>query len=141
MRAIPAALRRLVIEVAGGRCEYCRLPDNYSPGSFAVDHVQPLSREGDDNQGNLAYACPGCNGSKHDKIEAIDPLTSALVPLFNPRNQLWREHFRWSDDWLLVIGLTETGRATTESLQLNRMGVVNLRRVLLPDGLHPPRDA
>jgi hypothetical protein len=33
------------------------------------------------------------------------------------------------------------GRATIEALQLNRVRVVNLRRVLLVTGDHPPADS
>jgi hypothetical protein len=42
------------------------------------------------------------------------------------------------EDDTLIIGLTPTGRATVEKLQLNRLGVVNLRRVLSLMDLHPP---
>jgi len=45
---------------------------------------------------------------------------------------------RWSDDFTLIVGLTGTGRATVEALQMNRPGVVNLRRLLHAAGLHPP---
>ena len=39
-----------------------------------------------------------------------------------------------------MIGLTPTGRATVETLRLNREGVVNLRRILFLVGLHPPEE-
>gem|GEM_PF-4995517 len=38
----------------------------------------------------------------------------------------------------LIIGITPIGRATVEELQLNRNGVVNLRKVLYQMGEHPP---
>ncbi len=38
---------------------------------------------------------------------------------------------------VVSIGLTPTGRSTVEVLQLNREGVVNLRRVLYGMGEHP----
>lgn len=50
----------------------------------------------------------------------------------------WQAHFIWSDDYLEIIGISPTGRATVKALNLNRLGVVNLRRLLLLDGLHPP---
>ncbi|MCC6281568.1 MAG: HNH endonuclease, partial [Saprospiraceae bacterium] len=37
-----------------------------------------------------------------------------------------------------VFGRTAVGRATVEKLGLNRMGVVNLREVLVMVGTHPP---
>lgn len=39
-----------------------------------------------------------------------------------------------------VIGLTATGRATVQELQLNRKNLVNLRALLLLADLHPPRE-
>jgi hypothetical protein len=39
----------------------------------------------------------------------------------------------------MMIGLTATGSATIEALQLNRSGLVNLRRVLYAVGEHPPK--
>jgi hypothetical protein len=67
-----------------------------------------------------------------------DPVTGATVPLFNPRRDLWRSHFAWSEGFLEVAGLTPVGRATVEALQLNREGLVNTRRVLYMVGRHPP---
>ena len=36
---IPAALRRLVRERAGHRCEYCLIPESLSLAPHAIDHV------------------------------------------------------------------------------------------------------
>ncbi len=47
---------------------------------------------------NLSLACRTCNEYKSDTTEAINPLTSELVALFNPRQQNWAEHFRWNQD-------------------------------------------
>jgi hypothetical protein len=62
-----------------------------------------------------------------------------IVPLFHPRRDRWGDHFAWNADFTRIVGLTPTGRATVEKLQLNRVGVVNLRRVMLIAGLHPPK--
>jgi hypothetical protein len=61
-----------------------------------------------------------------------------VVSLYHPRQELWSEHFAWNDDFTVILGLTATGRATVETLQLNREGVVNLRRALYVMGEHPP---
>jgi hypothetical protein len=63
-----------------------------------------------------------------------------MVPLYHLRHQIWAEHFAWSADGCLVIGLTPTGRATVEELKLNRPSVINLRRVLFVLNLHPPAE-
>jgi len=87
---------------------------------------------------NLAFACQGCNNRKYTNTEAVDPVTQAIAPLFHPRRNRWNDHFAWSDDATLILGLTPIGRATVEKLQLNRAGLVNLRRILVEAGEHPP---
>ena len=71
-------------------------------------------------------------------VEAIDPATGTIVPLYHPRQYRWDEHFAWNPDCSLIIGLTPIGRATVEILRLNRIGLVNLRRVLFSFNAHPP---
>jgi hypothetical protein len=77
---------------------------------------------------------------KYTKTSGLDPRSGERVALYNPRQQRWSEHFAWSADYTLILGLTPTGRATVETLHLNRVGLVNLRRVLFAVGEHPPPD-
>jgi len=107
---------------------------------FSVEHIIPRQADGETTLDNLALACQGCNGHKYVKTHGVDPVSGELVPLFHPRHQHWRNHFAWSADFTLIIGLTPTGRATVEALQLNREGLVNLRHVLYAMGEHPPRE-
>jgi hypothetical protein len=135
---IPKALRAAVIERAKGCCEYCRSQARFATQSFAVDHIHPVSLGGQTQLENLALACPGCNAYKSNRSEATDPVTRQQVVLFNPRDQGWDEHFGWSKDFLLIIGLTPSGRASVETLRLNRPPLINLRRALYGLGEHPP---
>lgn len=50
------------------------------------------------------------------------------------------DHFIWSADGLLIMGLTPTGRATVERVVLNRERVVNIRAADREVGRHPPHD-
>lgn len=134
---LPPQIRRAVAQRAQGQCEYCQCPQAYCPDSFTVDHIIPRHRGGTDDMENLAWACLGCNGRKHTKTHGIDPQTQTLIPLFNPRQQKWSEHFVWSENRQILTGQTSCGRATIAILDLNRQGVVNLRRVLLLVGEHP----
>jgi len=136
---VPASLRQQVAQRAQQLCEYCRCPDAFSPDSFTIDHIQPRQLGGATTLENLAWACFGCNGRKFTRTKHTDPLTGETVPLFNPREQTWSEHFAWSDDGIQLFGRTPCGRATIEALALNRTGVVNLRRLLASAGLHPPQ--
>jgi hypothetical protein len=130
--------RQVVAERAGHRCGYCQCQLKFSADSFSVEHIVPRSQGGADNLANLALSCQRCNNAKYIAIEATDPLTGQSAQLFHPRVHRWRDHFVWSHDFLLIHGLTPIGRATVEKLQLNRGGVVNLRRVLRGVGEHPP---
>ena len=89
---------------------------------------------------NLALACQGCNNHKHARIQGYDPVTGDIVPLYHPRQQQWRDHFAWNEDFTLIVGLTPAGRATVEALRLNREGPINLRRILYAKGEHPPAE-
>lgn len=111
----------------------------YAPESFSVEHIVPRAKGGQTKLNNLALACQGCNNHKYIHTEAVDPVTGDVVSLFHPRQQRWGEHFAWTEDFAQVVGLTPTGRATVEILQLNRFGVVNLRRALHLIGEHPPQ--
>ncbi len=135
---ISVVKKRLVIERAQERCEYCQCRSDHATETFAIEHVIPVSRGGNDDVANLALACSGCNSRKYNKLEAVDPANGELVPLFNPRLQHWEEHFGWSKDYTQVIGLTATGRATTAALQMNRQNVINIRRGMFMIGVHPP---
>ena len=136
-RRATAQLKREIYQRARGRCEYCCSPAFYAPDPFSVEHIQPRVDGGQLVLGNLALSCQGCNNLKHRATSALDPSTGLLSPLYHPRRDRWEEHFTWSEDFLHVLGLTPPGRATVLRLQLNRVGVVNLRRILLLAGEHP----
>ena len=45
----------------------------------------------------------------------------------------------WSEDLLCIVGQTPIGRATVEALNLNRPEIINLRKLLISEGEHPPQ--
>ena len=98
----------------------------------------PRSLGGLTTADNLALACFSCNQHKAARLAALDPATGVSVPLFHPRQQNWEEHFAWDDTFALMLGLTPTGHATIAALHLNRLELVNLRRMLHQFGEHPP---
>lgn len=130
--------RAVVVQRACGCCEYCWSQELFSPDPFSVEHIIPSALGGTHALTNLAYACQGCNGRKYISIEALDTATGERALLYHPRQHDWKNHFVWNEDYTLIIGLTPTGRATTDKLQLNRLGLVSLRRVLVVAGEHPP---
>jgi hypothetical protein len=105
-----------------------------------IEHIMPTAAGGPTVRENLWLACHRCNEYKADRTRAADPLTDEDVALFNPRGQRWQEHFSWSPDGTLVVGLTPCGRATVEALRLNNEYVVEARRFWVEAGWHPPAD-
>ena len=136
---VPAQLKREVFRLASGCCEYCRSQARFAMQPFAVEHIIPRSRDGVTASDNLCLACQGCNNHKYNRTEALDPITERVVPFFHPRRDRWSDHFNWSSDATFILGLSPTRRATVASLQLNRTGLLNLRRILFAAGEHPPR--
>lgn len=137
-KRVTAQERKIIVERARGCCEYCRSRADFATQSFSIEHIISVSRGGETVLDNVALACPGCNGHKYTKTEAPDPVDGMVVPLYNPRKQRWQDHFRWNEDFTCIVGLTPTGRATVSALQMNRPGVVNMRRTLFVMGFHPP---
>lgn len=136
---ISLSLRRQVSERAQGFCEYCHCPALFTNASFHCEHIRPRNAGGRTTLDNLAWACPWCNSHKYTKTHAQDPRTGRRVPLFNPRRQQWSRHFAWTTDFMYIIGRTSTGRATVDTLHLNRPQLLNLRRLLHAAGEHPPK--
>ncbi len=89
---IPTALRNLVYERAEGRCEYCSISEAVSFAAHQIDHVIAEKHGGQTVEGNLALSCAICNKYKGSDIASINDETGEIVPLFNPRKDVWSEH-------------------------------------------------
>ena len=137
MARVAEDLRRRVYDRAQGICEYCQTQEVIVI-NMHIDHIVPLSAGGKTEPDNLCLSCISCNGAKHKFQLGIDPASQLAVPLFNPRDQIWSEHFAWNGDGTLVLGLTEIGRATLSRLRMNRDLIVRSRRRWVGAGLHPP---
>ncbi len=135
---LPDEIVEAVRQRAQHRCEYCQTSEFLSGQYCQVDHIMPRALGGKSTLGNLCLACVDCNRFKLTLIEAIDPQTQVLVPLFNPRTQAWYEHFEWSADGIRVTGLTAVGRVTIDALKINRPLVVAARSAWVSIGRHPP---
>jgi HNH endonuclease len=122
------------------RCGYCLIQQQYSPIVFQFDHYIPSSKGGTSDENNLWLACGNCNNAKSDITEAFDSVTNSTVSIFNPRTQIWNEHFEWGEDGAIIIGKTPIGRGTVEALKLNDERVVAVRREWVFAGWHPPKD-
>jgi hypothetical protein len=133
---VPRAIERHVAARAAGRCEYCRMHQSLQGATFHVEHVTPRSRGGPATLDNLAWACPRCNLQKTNRVEVPDPATGHQTRLFDPRADVWHEHFCWKG--FRLVGLSEVGRATVAALELNHARRIRIRQVEKLLGFFPP---
>lgn len=120
--------RQHVWERAKGLCEYCEMPQALDVLPFQVDHIRAQKHRGLTTLDNLALACLPCNAAKGPNVAGIDSETGALTPLFNPRTDVWAEHFAWNG--AILEGLTAVGRVTIQVLRINDANRVELRALL-----------
>lgn len=139
-RKIPTKTQERVRERANGMCEYCHAVEEWQYVRFSIDHIEPVSQGGSNTLGNLALACFHCNRRKGDKEISTDPQTGEESPFYNPRADIWVDHFIWSSDTIQLIGLTPRGRATIAALEANRPWALNIRAADRAIGRHPPDD-
>jgi len=103
-----------------------------------MEHILPQSKGGTSDEENLCYSCPWCNVYKGAKTHGVDSVTNTVVPLYNPREQIWDEHFYWSEDGRSIIGKTPTGRVTIHILKMNNPDALYARQHWVDAGWHPP---
>jgi hypothetical protein len=99
------------------------------PLPFQIDHIVAEKHGGQTVPSNLALACPHSNRYKGPNIAGFDPNSRQLVRLFNPRTDLWTEHFEF--DGPRILGRTAIGRATVHVLAMNTDDLLLLRIELL----------
>jgi hypothetical protein len=132
---IPIRLRRLIRERARQRCEYCLRHEDDSALPHQPDHITSRKHRGLTNAENLAWSCAVCNLLKGPEVAAIDPLTTLPARFFNPRIDLWTDHFELRQGH--IVGLSPEGRVTEQLLQFNRDDLVELRMALILRGRYP----
>lgn len=138
---MPHRLYEQVAARANHLCEYCRAPEAISPDRFEVEHILPRALGGSDEMANLALACSPCNRRKSQATYALDPESQvfSVVPLYNPRRDIWQVHsaFARVPAGIQVLGLTPMGRATVAKLAMNHGHAVRARNLWALLGLFP----
>jgi 5-methylcytosine-specific restriction endonuclease McrA len=81
MAVVLETIRAQVVAQAGGVCEYCRYPEEFNSGRFAVDHIRPRILGGTEELNNLALSCRSCND--------LRPTNSLPLPL--PKQRVRRK--------------------------------------------------
>lgn len=131
---VSRALRRQVIERARGRCEYCLIPQMYSSEVFHIDHIVSEKQLGPTEAENLAWACAICNLNKGSCVSVRFYEEKILVPLYNPREDDWSEHFMLGSSGQ-ITALTMVGKGTIRLLQLDHPDRIEERRLIMSMGV------
>jgi hypothetical protein len=112
-----------IAQRANHRCEYC--------------NIVPLSRQGSDNEANLALACRSYNLRKSNRISGVSSGPNVEFRFFHPREDQWGEHFQVSIESGEVLGRTPIGEVTVEYLEMNSSAQVAARQLWIRLGLFP----
>ncbi|MBX2889729.1 MAG: HNH endonuclease [Saprospiraceae bacterium] len=125
-RYIPESIRQFVAERANYQCAYCLLPQHIAGFQFEIDHIVSIKHRGSSSPDNLAFSCPICNGNKGSDLGTF--VENQLVRFFNPRKDVWSEHFELSHG--KILPKTPTGEATAQIFDFNRPEDIAVRRKL-----------
>ena len=132
-RYISESLRAEVELRAEGRCEYCRIriEDTYFGGE--IDHIISLKHRGKTVLENLALACQPCNRNKGSDLGSISGTSDILVRFFNPRTDIWHEHFHLNE-FAEIEFRSEVGEVTILIFGLNEPERIRERQGLIELG-------
>jgi hypothetical protein len=108
---------------------------------MVIEHIIPLVGRGSSTPDNLCLSCYRCNEFKRSRTEAADSIDGKPTVFFHPRLQRWSEHFPWREHRDTMDALTSRGYTTIEALRLDNDWVVQVRRLWMLVGLHPPLES
>ena len=130
-------MRRRVIARSENLCEYCLIHDDDTFFGCEADHIVSEKHGGPTEEGNLALACLACNRNKGSDLASLVPGTERLVRFFNPRSDLWNQHFALDNDGITIVALTEIGEATARIFGFNTSERLLERQTLQIAGIYP----
>ncbi|CCH92586.1 HNH endonuclease [Microcystis aeruginosa PCC 9432] len=136
---ISLELRKLVAERADFLCEYCLISASDRVSGCQVDHIISFKHGGATSADNLCYACIFCNLQKGTDLGSINWETGELVRFFNPRRDLWKEHFQLKEAFIQPI--TDIGNVTARILDFNNKERLQERQLLIEIAKYPPVSA
>ena len=134
---VSVELRRQIRAHFFNRCAYCQSSEALTVVTFEVEHIMPISLGGLTQFENLCLACPTCNRHKSNRIFGFTE-DGTESRLFHPQLDRWLDHFDWTVNGTLIVGLSDIGNATINLLRMNRPQLVEVRSLWGIVGKHPP---
>lgn len=107
-------------------CGYCGITEIDAGAELTLDHYQPQSAGGSEDEYNLVYACVKCNQYKHDFWPTADELAQGFRVLHPLLDDL-PTHLLENEQTGFLEALTLTGRFHIALLRLNRPQLVEHR--------------
>jgi hypothetical protein len=95
----------------------------------ALDHIVSEKHGGLTEAANLALACVFCNQAKGSDIGSNLGKDEPFVRFFNPRMDVWAEHFTLDEN--RIKGISPIGEVTARILRFNAPDRVLERQTLL----------
>ena len=133
MIRISEKLRQQIAKNANFKCEYCLTPEFFLATTFHIDHIRSIKHGGKAIPQNLAYACPHCNQNKGSDIASYTD-DDELTRLFNPRIDIWDDHFEVKKSGI-IVSISQIGEATINTLSFNQIERVIFRKSLIEIGV------
>ena len=128
-------LRQAVATRANFLCEYCLIHEDDTVYGCQVDHIISLKHGGITALENLAYACAFYNRSKGSDIGSILWPSQEFTRFYNPRTDLWKEHFKL--DGAIIRPISNIGKVTAQILSFNHVDRVLERQTLIAIRRYP----
>ncbi len=118
-----------------GLCEYCLISEEFARLGCALDHIISEKHRGPTEADNLANACVICNRAKESDIGSIHWDSGEFVRFFNPRKDLWADHFVLVE--ARIDSTTRIGAVTALILGFNDPERLSEREELIVGGCYP----
>ncbi len=116
-RYISEEKKKTVVARAESTCEYCKLNQSDVFQKHQIEHIIALKHGGSSDLSNLALTCTIYNYNKGTDLSTMLLPDKMLIPLFNPREDTWEEHFYV--EMGVFYAKTPIGEATIKVLKMN----------------------
>lgn len=146
-KAISKKIRFEVFKRDSFKCQYC---GRYAPDVILeVDHINPVSKGGDNDILNLVTSCRDCNAGKSDRLlsdnSTIEKQRAQLEELNERREQLeqmlqWREGLKDIDD-MAFSAAVDAWDSIVPGFHINPHGEKQLKKLIVKHGLNTVLDA
>ena len=87
-----------------------------------------MKHGGSSDLDNLALACTECNFHKGTDLSTMLLPDKELIRLFNPREDVWEEHFYIEE--CIFYPISKIGEATIKVLKMNDIDLIIFRKML-----------